>query len=165
MREMLSRGARVVLFGALLLPASVQGAVPAKREPDVVRARELRAAAEALFENPREWRRAARLMEASAKMRPAEDAEAYACLRYAANVRVALGEHRHARRLLERAAAHALARGAVLDAADAYIAAAVSAAEQGNAAEATRLAEKVRLLALSPLLTPEQSRAVTARLS
>lgn len=165
MRDMLSRGAHVVLIGVLLFPAAVQGAPPAKREPDVVRARELRAAAEALFDNPRQWREVARLMEASARIRPADDAEVYDCLRYAANARAALGEYRHARRLLERAAQHALARGALLDAADAYVSAAVLAADRGDGEAAGRLAEKVRLLALSPLLSAEQSQALLDRVT
>jgi hypothetical protein len=164
MQGMLSRGARVVVFGVLMLPSAALADAPARRDPDLVRARELRAAAEALFESPREWRKVARLMEASASMRPADDVEAYECLRYAANVRAALGEHRHSRRLLARAAEHALARGAVLDAADAYLAAAVSAAEQQKAGEATRYAEKVRLLAMSPLLSAAQSRALLERI-
>ena len=52
----------------------------------------------------------------------------------------------------------------VLDAADAYLAAAVSAAEQQKAGEATRYAEKVRLLAMSPLLSAAQSRALLERI-
>ena len=164
MRVRVQRTARMVVLGVLLVPVLAFTDEPAKRASDATRAEELLRQAEALYETPREWRKVARLLEASAKLRMADDAEAYACLRTAASLRAGFGEHGHARRLLVRAAEQALARGDILAAADSYVTAAVSAAEQGRTSDAVRLAEKARLLADSPLLGDAERVALLERI-
>lgn len=153
------RGTMVAgLFAAAFaLPAAAgsNGPVPG---PDLDRARSLRAQAEALFDQPKAWKKVARLLEESAALRTADDAEAYECLLYAGRIRATLGDAKGATKILERAAEHALARGALVEAAQAYVDAAFSAQAAGELQAAVGYAEKVRLLASSPLL-PEHDRS------
>jgi hypothetical protein len=136
---------------ALMLPAAAQaGAVPGP--VDVARAKLLRARAEALFEQPKSWGKAAKLLEESAALRAADDAEAYDCLVSAARIRAALGDNAASERNFRQAAEHALARGAVMDAAQGYVFAAHAAKRDGDVQSATELVEKARLLTNSPLL-------------
>ena len=141
-----------VLALALLLPAATSaGETPGPVNTE--RAKLLRARAEALFDQPNQWRKAARLMEESATLRAADDAEAYECLVSAARIRAWLGDPGAARRDFERAADHALARGEVVDAAHAYVFAAHAAKARQDLEGAKALAEKARLLTNSPRLT------------
>jgi hypothetical protein len=128
------------------------------------RARQLRAEAEALYTQPRQWRKAARLLEQSAQLRGADDPEAYSCWMYAARLRASIGDYAGARLGLEKAAAHALARGAVIDAAHAYIDAAHVALQERQPQRAQQLVEQARLLASSPLLDADQADQIVARL-
>jgi tetratricopeptide (TPR) repeat protein len=126
-------------------------------DPD--RADQLLARAESLFSQPRQWRRAARLLEESADLRDAADAEAYNCLLTAGRLYAGVGDARRARAVLERAAEHALARGALVDAATAYIDAAYAAADRGLTADARMLFDRAALLTTSPLLSATQREA------
>jgi hypothetical protein len=149
---------------AMLMPAAGTAAVSG--EPvNVERARQLRAQAEALFDQPREWNRAAKLLEQSAALRAADDAEAYSCLIAAGRIRAALRDHDAATRLLGKAGDQALARGAVMDAALAYVFAAHSGMSAGDVANAKAYGEKARLLTASPLLTAAQRADVLSRIS
>jgi len=134
-------------------------------EPDVDRARELKTQAEALFSQPKQWRRAVRLLEESASLREAQDREAGVCLALAGRLRDALGDYSGARATLAKAGDHALARGSVLEAAHAYLDAAHVAIKEKNADEARELVEKALLLSASPLLSAEQKEAVTRRVA
>jgi len=149
---------------ALLLPAAARAnAVPGP--VDVARAKQLRARAEALFENPKNWRKAARLLEASAEYRAADDAEAYDCLVSAGRIRAALEDYDDSERPFKAAADHALARGAVLDAAQAYLFAAHAAKADSDMKTAHELVEKARLLSNSPLLSATQRMNVLEQIS
>lgn len=139
---------------ALALPAAAQAEGPGiGGTPDLDRARALKAQAESLYDQPKAWRKVARLLEESAALRTAEDAEAYDCLVYAGRIRASLGDSKDAKRLLEKAAEHALARGSVLDAAQAYVDAAFAAQASGDAGDVAEFAQRVKLLASSPLIS------------
>lgn len=143
-----------------------QGAEAAARpapEPD--KAGQLRAEAEALFSQPKQWKKAARLLEQSAALRDAGDAEAYDCLIYAGRIRAALGDLQGARLALEKAAAHALARGEIVDAANAFIDAAHAAAALKDARGARDLVERATLLTQSPLLSLHQRNLLQSRIA
>lgn len=151
--------ATALLTAALALPAAAQAP---KVDPE--RAQALKEQAEALYDQPKEWGKVARLMEQSADLRAASDAEAYDCLVIAGRLRASLGDARAGQRLLERAAEHALARGLVLEAAEAFTDAAHAAARAGDANAVALLASRVRLLASSPALTAPDRYALLARI-
>ena len=158
---------RTVLLSAVALSLALPMAARADGSsgPDKERAKLLRAKAEALFDQPNEWRKAARLLEESAKLRTADDPEAYDCLLYAGRIRASMGDFDAAKGLLERAAEHALARGAVMDAAQAYVDAAFSAKAGLNSTAAAALIEKARLLTNSPLLSQDQRQNLLERIA
>jgi hypothetical protein len=160
-----------VSMGASAMPAAaveqvsevaVVAVVAPKPEPD--RAAELRAAAEQYISSPRQWSRAARLLERSVEFRAPDDAETYASLIVAGNLRAATGAYNTAQANFEKAASQAVSRGAVLDAAHAYINAAHAAVKGGNGQQAGGLVEAARLLSSSPMLTEAQKSQITRRL-
>lgn len=157
---------RKVLLAAVALSLALPLAARADGSPahDKERARLLRARAEALFDQPAEWRRAARLLEESAALRTADDPEAYDCLLYAGRIRAGVGDFAAAAGLLERAAEHALARGAVPEAAQAYVDAAFSAKAAKQRTQAGALLGKARLLTGSPALSTHQKQLLLARI-
>lgn len=143
------------------LAAVVMSSPPTNPE----RAAQLKRDAEALFSQPKQWNKAVRMLEQSAALRAGSDPEAYTCLVYAARVRAALGDMRGARIDFEKAAAQALARGAVVEAAHAYIDAAHAAVALRDAAGARELVDSARLLSESPLLSVADRTRLKARLS
>jgi tetratricopeptide (TPR) repeat protein len=144
--------------------AAAAGQVVVRAAPTPERAIELQQQAEALFSQPKQWRRAARLLEASAELRDESDAGTYTCLVYAGRLRAAVGDYERAFLNLEAAAANALARGEVVEAAQAYIDAAHAAAEARRVDEAQDLATRAGLLAQSGLISAEQRAAIIQRL-
>jgi tetratricopeptide (TPR) repeat protein len=160
--------AALVVTGTAAVPAAgmqaEDGVFALAAPPNANRAESLRAQAEALYSQPRQWRKAVRLLEQSAQLRTASDPEAYTCWLYAARLRASLHDYTGARQNLERAAAHAMARGAVIDAAHAYIDAVHVALRGGQLQQAQELAGKATLLATSPQLDPTEVAQITARL-
>jgi hypothetical protein len=128
------------------------------------RARQLRTEAEALFSQPDQSRKAVKLLEQSAQLRAADDPEVYTCLVYAARIQTTLGEFTAARLNLQTAANHALGRGAIVDAAHAYIDAAHLANKERQPRVARDMAQKARLLAGSPQLTTQQREQIAVRI-
>jgi len=157
---------RKVLLAAMALSLALPLAARADGSPgpDKERARLLRARAEALFDQPTEWRHAARLLEESAGLRTADDPETYDCLLYAGRIRAGIGDFDAAAGLLEHAAEHALARGAVPEAAQAYVDAAFSAKAAKHGTQAAALLEKARLLTGSPALSAQEKELLLARI-
>jgi hypothetical protein len=166
MKITVAAAAFAVLAGSAPASARQQvAAVTATTEaPPSDRAVELRNQAEELYAQPAKWRKAARLLEQSAQLRTGADTEAYTCLLIAGRLRAAAGDYYGARNALEKAAEHAAARGAVMDAAHAYIDAAIAAIEDSNKVIAQDLLGKAQLLAKSPLLTEEQVREIGLRI-
>jgi len=132
--------------------------------PNAGRARELWTRAEELLSQPNQWKKAARLLEQSARLREPNDPEAYTCLMYAGHLRFAVNDLVAARSNLEMAASHALAHGAVLEAAHAYIYAAHAAIAEKQIDVARDLVRRAALLSESPLLSAEQRHALESRL-
>jgi len=157
---------RTVMLGALAVALALPATARASGSPgpDKERAKLLRAKAEALFDQPNEWRRATKLLEESAGLRAADDPEAYDCLLYAGRIRASLGDFGVATRLLERAGDHALARGAVMDAAQAYVDAAFAAKSAMDGTAAARLVSRAKLLTGSPMLSASQRGMLLARI-
>jgi outer membrane PBP1 activator LpoA protein len=161
---------------ALVAVATFAGAVPAAAmqdagvqlaaavTPPVDRAAVLRAEAEELFSQPRRWSRAASLLERSAEIGGMTDANSFGSLLLAGRLRANTRDYAAAYQNLEKAGEHALARGAVLDAAHAFIDAAHVAAADGNRKNARAMVERAKLLAESPLLTSVQAEQVTRRI-
>jgi len=143
---------------------TISAVMPASAPPEADRAAELKRNAEALFSQPKQWKKAVKMLEESAALRSPNDPEAYTCLLIAGRIRAGLGDMRGARAALEKAAEQALARGAVLDAANAYIDAAHAAIAQKDAAGARSLIEAAQLLSGSPMLTVSQRSRLLARI-
>jgi hypothetical protein len=140
------------------------GATSTMSAPPADRAEALRQKAESLFSQPRHWGRAARLLEQSAQLRSASDPDAFVCLMFAGRLRAGTGDFEGARVALEKAAVHAAARGALLDAAHAWIDAAHAAVEGQDMERAVALAERAQLLSGSPLLSASQVEQITRRI-
>lgn len=154
---------------AVAAVAVFAGALPAwagmiSDPPNSEKARELKAQAEALFSQPKQWKKAVRLLEQSASMRDASDPEVYSCLLYAARIQANLGDMDGAQQNLQKAAEHAMARGAVVEAAHAFIDAAHVAVANNDGQAARELVERAKLLTASPLLTAEQRDQITRRI-
>jgi hypothetical protein len=147
--------------------SSAQADPPAGVVADPVsdRAAELRAQAEQLFSEPKQWRRAARLLEQSAELRSARDPGGYSCLVLAGSLRAATGDFEGARQNYEKAANHAIARGAVVEAAHAYIDAAHAAIQARQAETAQSLIARAQLLTHSPLISKEQAHFISRRIA
>lgn len=157
-------GAVVMLTALPAAGAQTQYAMAAPPEPVAERADELRAEAESLFSQPKRWEKAMRLMRESAELRTADDPEAFTCLMYAGQLGVAVGEYDAAYAALHAAAEHALARGALRDAASAYIDAAHAARLKQDVAAAKEMIERASLLATSPLLSASDRASLQYRL-
>jgi hypothetical protein len=128
------------------------------------RAAVLRSQADAYLEEQGQWRRATPLLERSAALSAADDMRAVESLHLAGHLRAAAGENAAAQRNFERAAERALAMGAVLDAANALLDAAVAAAHNGDAPSFETLIERAALLSASPLLSDAQARSIRRRI-
>lgn len=163
--SMLAAGA-MLAFSGVAAEAQVDYAMAAPRGPEetVTRADRLQQEAEALFEKPKQWKKAQRLLQESAELRDAGDVEGYTCYMLAGRLAAALGDNAAARESLEHAGEHALARGAVMDAASAFIDAAHAAARAGDADGMKELVERASLLANSPLISPKDREAIQYRL-
>ena len=154
-----------VALATVLSVAPVLADQPTAVVPDPDRAAQLREQAEALFSQPRQWKKAVRLLEQSAELRSADDAQAYDCLLYAGRIRAAIGDFGGARSALLKAADHAMARGAIIDAANALIDAAHASVELKDATGVRELVARATLLTASPQLSVEQRTALKERLS
>ncbi len=116
-----------------------------------------------LFSDRRSWHRAARMLEKAAEMRGPADANRVTDLLAAARVYGHVGATDDARRAFEAAAEGAAARGAVSDAAHAFLDAAIVAARSGDRPGANALIEKSLLLSGSPHLDAPARRAILRR--
>lgn len=157
--------ALLALVSAAPAFAGQGGTAMTRAEPDPDKAEQLRDEAESLFSEPKQWKKAVRLLEQSAELRDAADPEAYDCLMYAGRIRAALGDFKGARQSLEKAAAQALARGGVVDGANALIDAAHAAAGQKDVVGAQALVDRAELLMQSPLLSVEQRTSLRSRIA
>jgi hypothetical protein len=146
-----------------LVATSLDGPVPVTTtvNPDAER---LRAEAHQLFNDPRSWRRAARLLERSADLRSIEDPVRSDDYRLAGRLYAHVGSLGAAQRAFERAAMSAQQIGAVAQAAGAYLDAAHVAVRRGDGRAAGSFIERGDLLSLSPHLNTAERRAIRNRI-
>ncbi len=161
---LMTLGTLLMVSGSPAAAMQYGAAMNAPKEPELERAEELLAEAEALFSEPKRWRKAMQLLEKSAELRPADDPGAYRCLMYAGRLGAAVGDYAGARMALTKAAEHALARGEITDAATAYIDAAHAAGLEGQPKLAKEMLERASLLSRSPLLSAAARSALEYRL-
>ena len=167
------------LAGALLLsPVSVQ-ASPATpfstpveapvleaelQADDVERARKLEARAEDFRNQPDQWKKAARLYQKAAELRPADDHQKVLNLQQASLLLHYVGDDRMALTVMEEAAEVALRRGDVVAAAEARLDAAWLAGELKQRETAREHLEEARILSSSPLLGQSERSRILHRI-
>ena len=156
------------LAGALLAAAGSPDAAGAQyRLPALVSsvtADSLHAQAVAFAQSGR-WNDAAQMYRRSAELREIDDPRGYIAFRSAAHVGYAAGNLSGAREDMTRAAAQALVRGDLKDAAMAYADAAWVAKEQNRGKLVWELGRRAEILAMAPLLSPEDRKAILSRFS
>jgi len=163
--SVLAAGAMLVLSGAAVeAQVDYAMAAPRKTAAPATRADRLKQEAESMFSTPKQWKRAQRLLIESAEMRDATDADAYTCYVMAGRLAAVLGDNASAQEALRKAAEHALARGAIIDAATAFIDAAHAAARAGDVDEVEDLMRRAELLTNSPLISEQDRSAIEFRL-
>lgn len=124
-----------------------------------------RLAAEAyrLFENRSAWPRAARLLEQSADLREVADPRRSGTYLDAGRVYSHVRAHQDARRAFEAAGRAATDRGAIAQAAHAWLDAAIAAAKTGDRSGAETLLTRGTLLAASPHLAADEREGILRR--
>jgi hypothetical protein len=165
-RKLLLTASAVVAVFALPVAARAQMLEPIRVTDAVQKAEKLDA--EALKYEQNDWsqlKKAARLRELAAELRPAEDPAGTVSLYWAARDRYYSGDAKAARVLMEQAADRALAMGDVLNAVTAYTEAAYICADIKDGERMRTLATKARMLANSPMLTAEQRFQLRTRLA
>lgn len=128
-----------------------------------IRAEALEREARALFTNPKQYGRAAQLLEEAAGAREMGDPERIRDLELASRLTFYRGNERKSQLLMTQAAEEALAMGDVVTAAHNYTDAAFAAKAGKRPVEAIALVKKATLLAASPLLAKEDRAAILAR--
>lgn len=166
MRNFLMAGGMLLAVAAAPVAASAQQKLPPVRvTASVEHADGLMLRAESLSTKLTHFKQAADLFEQSAEIRMAADPRAVTCLRSAAMLRYNTGNKRKGLGLMEKAADRAIRLGDVISAANAYIDAAVIAAELRQGDRARELGERAVLLAKSPLLSDDQRGALEYRMA
>jgi hypothetical protein len=151
------------LFTSLALPSLASAQY---RLPDLItvaRADSLHLAALAVGRSMDRWRDAARLHRQSAALRAPEDTMGYRCYWEAAQLSYGKDDLSSARSSMVDAASHALARGDIVKAADAYADAAWLANQQHKPREVWKFGRQSEVLAASPLLSREQRETILRR--
>jgi hypothetical protein len=146
-----------------LVATPLEGPVPVATtvNPDADR---VRAKAYELFNSPRSWGRAARLLERSAGLRSMEDPARSDDYRMAGRVYAHVGALDASQRAFERAAMSAQQIGAVAQAAGAYLDAAHVAARRGDGKAAEAFVQRGDMLSLSPHLDAAERSAIRSRI-
>ena len=152
-----------VLLATLGLPAAASAQYQLPTITSSARADSLHEAAVALVAAHR-WGDAARLHRRSAQLRDADDPLGFRCLKEAAALAYAVGDRAGARADMAAAAAQALTRGDLREAALAYLDAAWIAQEQKNPRQVWELGHRAEMLADSPLLGAADRAAILRRI-
>jgi hypothetical protein len=156
----------LALTVAFAAPLSAQtGRRPADSTAvDVERARRLEGEASALTSDLRSFGKAARLLREAASLRPLADPMAIANLARAGRLQFYRKDLRGAYASLVEGAERAFRTGDVLNAAHAYLDAAIVAIERKDGPSALRDIERARLLSYSPYLSRVEHARLAARL-
>ena len=165
-RNFLFAGGILFAVAAAPIAASAQQTLaPVRVTANVEYADRLALKADSLSRILTEFKKAAKLYEASADARQAGDPKAFTHLRAAAFLRYDAGDKRAGLSLMEQAAQRAADLGDVISAANSYIDAAIVAAELNQAPRAQDLSRRAALLAKSPLLDGAQRTALLVRMN
>jgi hypothetical protein len=154
----------VVSSGGLSAQELIQAQLPGITVVVNPKADRLREAAEALYEKPNAYRRAAVLHEKEAAARTAVDPKLPEALMQSARLYSYVGEAAKGRELFERSAYSSLQRGDVLRAAHAFVDAAFLSLRERNVEHSRELSRQAELLAASPLLTASQRAGILRRI-
>jgi ATP/maltotriose-dependent transcriptional regulator MalT len=164
-RKLIGGGFAVLMGMTLAAPVDAQTSARfASVETNVARAAELEAQATAMYHSPRDYKRAAKLHEEAAELRPAGDRIRVDDLRQAARLYHYTGSTLKARELMVQAAEDAHAAGDVVAAAESYLDAAFLYFEAGMPNEVTKLVEKAELLSKSPLISSSDRKMILSRI-
>lgn len=117
-----------------------------------------------LFADRESWGKAARLFERSGELRAAEDPDRVTAYLLAARLYVHVGSLKEAQQSFATAAEAAGARGAVMEAAHAYLDGAMVAMMRGREGEAEAMVQKGELLSHSPHLDSGEKSAIRTRI-
>jgi hypothetical protein len=128
------------------------------------KAEQLRRQAEAIYDQPWNYRRAAELHVREGQTRSLSDQQRSKAFAQAARLYSYIGESSLARQHMESAARSSLQRGDVAQGAHALLDAAFLAVRDRDVAAAQTLARQAELLAQSPLLSDEQRLAIVRRI-
>lgn len=134
-------------------------------EVAAAKAKVLRAEAEALLNQPKEWRRVMELRLEAASVAPLEDPTRADDLWFAGSLAAAFEEFEEAVAHLQEAGDAAMVFGRLPMAAEAYALASVAAAQHGDWRATKDLLAKVELLAHSPLMPEEICDCLHARVA
>lgn len=167
-RHLLSIGGLLLSTAAVPAAASAQSSTlqPVRVTAEAVsRADRLRIEAEALPTRVDQFSKAAKLLERSARAREQGDTATPTLLRTAAFLRYYSGDIGASTKLMEKAAQRSVEHGDVVNAATAYIDAAIIAAEDAQPSRALDLGRRAEQLAASPALTDAQRDALRGRMA
>jgi hypothetical protein len=157
----------LALSAALMVALSLPTAISAQQQlPEIVAVStpdSVHAAAVSLSQSLDRWGDAARLHRLSASLRPAHDSLGFRCLFVAAQLSYGRQDLSSARSSMSEAAAQALARGDLMNAASAYADAAWIAQAQHRSGDVQKLGSQAEVLAGSPLLQREQRESILRR--
>ncbi len=151
-----------------LAQSSIKPSVSAESGKVVVNeADQIRQHAEALLatQDRNNWKKAARLLEEAAGLRPVESPKAIQELSLSAEMLYNLGQASRAQENLSRAAEQALGNGRVLEAAQLYLKAAYVADSRMHAIEAKAYIQSAERLAGSPHLSQDECDCITERIA
>ena len=161
---LLAGGALFAIAAAPIAVSAQQTLAPVRVTASVEHADRLAAEAESLATMLTHFKKAAKLYELSAEARSPGDIKGFTNLRAAAFLRYDAGEKRQGLGLMERAAQRAIDLGDVINAANAYIDAAIIAGELRDGSRARELGRRAALLTKSPLLDSAQRTALLIRM-
>jgi hypothetical protein len=155
--------ASAAVLATLALPSAAFSQYRLPTITSVASADSSHASAVAMSNDSKRWRDAARLHRKSAALRPPDDSRAYRCLTTAANLSYGAKDLASAQSDMTTAAAQAMARGDVVQAAQAYADAAWLANERKRPDEVRTLASQAEVLASSPLISGPQRTDILRR--
>jgi len=158
-------GIALVALLALLPATAAAQSANGDATPDQARADAMHKQAEALIQaqDVNNWKEAARLYEAAAKLRGPDDPASIRERALAGELHHYLGSLSRAQDNLETAAESALRHGRVLESAKLYLNAAFIAQERGRQADVTVLVHNAEQLAQSPHLSQDECDCILTR--
>ncbi|TVP78884.1 MAG: hypothetical protein EA352_01260 [Gemmatimonadales bacterium] len=162
-RSLATTLAAAALLGLAVTPADVRAS--SASDPNIEKALELEARAQAHKDEPDRHHHMARLLERAADYREDSDPHKVENLRAASRLYFYTDRYRQSENAAARGAELALRQGDVVEASHAYLDAALVAAERGANDSAMEWIAEARMLADSPLLDTEARAAIMRRVN